>query len=64
MKSDYTCSNEECLHEFEVTFTPATPDRYMNGRFEDAEQGSGAEASPSECNKCGEEVDLDKLDAL
>lgn len=64
MKTDYVCPGEECEHEFEVDFTPATPNRKMNGRFEEAEQGSNAEASPSECPECGEEVDLDKLDAL
>ena len=56
---DYTCQNEECEECFEVNFTPATPDRFMNGRFEDAEQGSSAEVDPCECPSCGTEVDID-----
>jgi hypothetical protein len=61
MKTDYTCKNDECEHEFEVRFTPATPDRFMSGRWEDAEQGSGAEVCPCECPKCGEEVDVEEV---
>ena len=56
---DYTCQNEECEREFEIRFTPATPDENMSGCFEDAEQGSPAECSPSECPECGKEVDID-----
>jgi hypothetical protein len=62
MKADYTCKNEECEHEFEVRFTPSTPDRNMNGRFEDAEQGSSAEVFPCECPKCGTEVDIEEVE--
>jgi hypothetical protein len=61
MITEYTCNNEECEHEFEVRFTPETPDRYMNGRMEDAEQGSAAECDPCECPECGEEVDVDEV---
>jgi hypothetical protein len=63
MKYDYTCQNEECNHEFEVKFTPSTPDRYMHGRMEDAEQGSAAECDPCECRECGEEVDVEEVEA-
>jgi hypothetical protein len=62
MKISYTCSNEECDHDFEVAFTPSTPDRHMSGRMEDAEQGSAAEADPCECPKCGHEVDAEALE--
>lgn len=62
MKHDYTCHNDECLHEFEVTFSPSTPDRWMNGRMEDAEQGTAAECDPCECHKCGYEVDVDEVE--
>jgi hypothetical protein len=62
MKIDYTCRNEECEHEFEIRFTPSTPDRFMSGRWEDAEQGSGAEADPCECPNCGEEVDVEEVE--
>jgi hypothetical protein len=62
MKTDYTCTNEECEHEFEVKFTPATRDRYMSGRMEDAEQGSAAEVWPCECPKCGYEVDIEQVE--
>ena len=34
----------------------------MNGRFEDAEQGSSAEASPCECPECGTEVDIEEVE--
>lgn len=62
MRTDYECRNEECCHEFEVRFTPATPNRYMHGRFEDAEQGSAAECDPGECPECGEEVDVESVE--
>jgi hypothetical protein len=62
MKHDYTCQNEECECEFEVDFTAATPDRYMNGRWEDAEQGSAAEVWPQECPECGKEVDIEEVE--
>ena len=62
MKYDYTCKDEECECEFEVDFTPATPDRFMNGRWEDAEQGSSAEVYPRECPDCGKEVDLEEVE--
>jgi hypothetical protein len=58
-RTDYTCGNDECEHEFEVRFYPETPDRFMSGRFEDAEQGSAAECDPCECPKCGTEVDVE-----
>jgi len=61
MRTDYTCQNDECEHDFEITYTPETPDRGMGGRWEDAEQGSCAEAYPAECPECGEEVDMDLL---
>jgi len=61
MKHDYQCQNEECEHKFEVDFFPETPDKGMGGRWEDAEQGSAAEADPCECPECGEEVDMDLL---
>jgi hypothetical protein len=63
MKIDYTCQNEECEHEFEIRFTPATLDKNMSGRFEDAEQGSSAEVYPQECEECGTEVDLEAVEA-
>lgn len=56
---DYECSG--CEHEFTIRFTPATRNRYMNGRMEDAEQGSAAEAYPRECPECGSEVDTEWL---
>jgi hypothetical protein len=62
MRADYTCRNEECEHDFEVDFTPATPDRFMSGRFEDAEQGSSAEVYPQECPECGKEVDIEEVE--
>jgi len=62
MKHDYTCKNEECEHEFNIDFTPATPNRHMGGRFEDAEQGSSAECDPGECPKCGQEVDIEEVE--
>jgi hypothetical protein len=34
----------------------------MNGRMEDAEQGSGAEADPSRCPECRCEVDVERLE--
>jgi hypothetical protein len=58
MTTDYACQNDECGCEFEVRFTPATPDRFMSGRIEDAEQGSSAECDPGECPQCGAEVDI------
>jgi hypothetical protein len=64
MKTDYTCGNEECECEFEVDFTPETPDRFMNGRMEDAEQGSSAEVDPNECPECGVAVDIEKVESL
>ena len=48
MKTDYTCKNEECQHDFEVDFEPATRNRGMHGRFEDAEQGSAASCDPDD----------------
>jgi len=63
MKYDYTCHNEECEHDFEVKFSPATPNRWMHGRFEDAEQGSAAECDPCECPECGQEVDVEEVEA-
>lgn len=62
MKESYTCKNEECQHEFDITFYPATPDTGMSGRWEDAEQGSAADCDPSECPKCGEEVDIEQVE--
>jgi hypothetical protein len=61
MNYDYTCHNEECEHDFDVRYTPPTPNRYMHGRMEDAEQGSAAEVWPQECPECGEEVDVDEV---
>jgi hypothetical protein len=61
MTYDYTCHNEECECEFEVDFTPGTPDRFMNGRMEDAIQGDPQRISPFECPECGEEVDLEEV---
>jgi hypothetical protein len=63
MNYDYTCHNEECNHRFNVKFTPSTPDRYMHGRMEDAEQGSAAECDPCECRECGCEVDVEEVEA-
>jgi hypothetical protein len=63
MKVDYTCDNETCEHEFEVKFTPSTPNRRMKGRFEEAEQGSPAECDPCECPECGKEVDTEDVEA-
>jgi len=63
MKTDYNCKNEECEFEFEVDFEPATRDRGMHGRFEDAEQGSSASCDPSECPKCGEEVSTEDVES-
>ena len=51
-----------CGEELPVEFTPSTPDRFMNGRWEDAEQGSNAEASPSECPECACEVDVEWIE--
>lgn len=62
MKIDYACKNDECECEFEIRFSHSTPDRFMGGRMEDAEQGSSAEADPSECPECGSEVDVEELD--
>jgi len=59
---DYVCRNEECEHEFEVRFYPSTPDRFMSGRFEDAERGSAAECDPCECHQCGEEVNVESVE--
>jgi hypothetical protein len=56
---DYECGC--CEHEFTLEFSPATPNRYMNGRMEDAEQGDAASAEPSECPECGREVDTEWL---
>lgn len=58
-KEDYCCKNEECQHDFEIKFYPATRNKYMHGRMEDAEQGCGAYTDPEECPKCGEEVDVE-----
>ncbi len=63
MRTDYTCHNEECGCDFEVRFTPSTPNRYMHGRFEDAEQGSDAECDPSECPECGTEDGVEAVEA-
>jgi len=63
MKIDYICGNGDCECEFEVDFTPATPDRFMNGRWEDAEQGSSAEVSPNECPDCGVAVDIEEVES-
>lgn len=62
MMHDYICHNEECACEFELRFTPATRNRYMHGRMEDAEQGSAAECDPGECPECGTEVDVDEVE--
>jgi len=62
MKVDYTCKNEECEHDFEIDFSPATPDRFMSGRFEDAEPGTSAECCPCECPECGKEVDVEEVE--
>ena len=62
METEYTCHNDECEHTFEVTFYPATPDRGMSGRFEDAEQGSSAECFPFECPECGTRVNIDEVE--
>ena len=59
MKYDYECKNEECLHFFEVDYTPPTPNRNMHGRMEDAIQGDPAEVEPYECPKCNHEVDIE-----
>ena len=59
MKHNYECHNDECLCEFEVNYTPSTPNWNMSGRMEDAIQGNGAEVEPYECPECGEEVDIE-----
>jgi ssDNA-binding Zn-finger/Zn-ribbon topoisomerase 1 len=59
-KEAYDCP--ECGLDFEITFTPSTPNKYMNGRMEDAEQGSGAECSPSRCPECDSEIDAERLE--
>jgi hypothetical protein len=56
---DYQCGC--CEHEFTTRFTPSTPNRWMHGAMEDAEQGCGAEADPGECPECGCEVDVERL---
>jgi hypothetical protein len=49
MKIDYTCKNEECEHEFKVSYAPK-------------DQWTEAEISPGECPKCGTEVDFEEVE--
>jgi hypothetical protein len=63
MKESYTCHNEECGHEFDVTFYPSTPNTGMSGRWEDSEQGSAAECDPSECPQCCTEVNVEEVES-
>jgi hypothetical protein len=49
MKIDYTCRNEECEHEFKVSYAPK-------------DQWTEAEISPGECFRCGTEVDFDQVE--
>jgi len=61
MKINYECHNEECLHDFEIDYTPPTPHRNMNGRMEDAIQGDDAEFDIWECPECGTEIDIEYI---
>jgi hypothetical protein len=49
MKIDYTCQNEECEHEFKVSYAPK-------------DQWTEAEISPGECFRCGTEVDFEEVE--
>jgi len=49
MKTDYTCKNEECEHEFKVAYAPK-------------DKWTEAEISPGECFRCGTEVDFDQVE--
>jgi hypothetical protein len=49
MKIDYTCRNEECEHEFKVSYAPK-------------DEWTEAEISPGECFRCGTEVDFDQVE--
>ena len=49
MKTPYTCKNEECLHDFIVTY-------YGKDEWTDPE------ITPGECPKCNEEVDFEEVE--
>lgn len=58
----YTCNNEECEHEFElsVNYTPLIPARtYGPPENCSPEEGGDFEATPDECPKCGHAIDLE-----
>lgn len=49
MKSEYTCKNEECQHEFSVIY-------YGKDKWTDAE------ITPGECPKCNKEIDFEEVE--
>jgi len=63
MKTDYTCKNEECQHDFEVSYSPECPASGQYGPVELYDPGQDAEVDPSECPKCGEEVSTEDVES-
>lgn len=56
MKIKYTCSNQDCEHEFKITVSKYVPAR-IHGRPEDCYPAEGGEIEPENCPECGCEVD-------
>jgi len=63
MKIDYTCKNDECEFEFEVSFSPECPASGQYGSIELYDPGQDAEVYPGECPRCGQDVDIEDVTA-
>lgn len=61
MRIQYICKNDECKHEFKVSYSRAVKPSGMHGCSEDYEPCEDAEISPGECPECGTEVDFEEV---
>lgn len=60
MKIYHTCCNEDCEHEFQICATGGCEAR-LSGPPEDCYPAESPDIEPTECPKCGTEVDIDKV---
>lgn len=58
MKIFYTCKNEECEHEFEVSVTGGCAAKTY-GLPEDCYPAESPDVEPTECPECNTEIDID-----